>query len=200
MKAIAQKLVKIQALLAPAKKGGKNPHLKSRYATIENVLQAVLPVLEANNVALLQTHELCENDKQVRIKTHLIDADSGEFVISDCCIPMQKVDPQGFGSGTTYARRYALLTILGMETEDDDGHGASTSPKAKKIDEAAAALLGEGKRDEYKTRLANVKDMNELSAVAKEMGGADSPLIQPFRKELGDCYNAAKDRITGATS
>lgn len=41
-------------------------------------------------------------------------------------MPLAKADPQGAGSAITYARRYALVSMLGLNVdEDDDGNHAS---------------------------------------------------------------------------
>jgi hypothetical protein len=33
---------------------------------------------------------------------------------------LSKIDPQGQGSGVTYARRYALVSVLNLVADDDD--------------------------------------------------------------------------------
>lgn len=43
---------------------------------------------------------------------------------------LQKQDPQGQGSGITYARRYAAMAILGLVADEDDDGNAATRPSA----------------------------------------------------------------------
>ncbi len=43
-------------------------------------------------------------------------------------MPTGKGDAQSVGSATTYGRRYALMAILGLAPDDDDGQAASTAP------------------------------------------------------------------------
>ena len=43
-----------------------------------------------------------------------------------------KQDMQGYGSATTYARRYGLLGMAGIAPEDDDGNAAVATSKNKK--------------------------------------------------------------------
>jgi hypothetical protein len=113
----------------------KNDHFKSKYATLESVLDVVVPALNKCGIALMQypTH-LCDMGS-VRICTKLVHSDTGyvhEFVSE---IPVKDItDPQKLGSAITYGKRYALLAACGLGTEDDDGNAAS-KPKDKTPEE-----------------------------------------------------------------
>jgi hypothetical protein len=64
-----------------------------------------------------------------KLVTSIIHLESGEFLV--CEYPLAiNLDPQKFASSITYARRYSLVTALGLMVEDDDGNAASgkTSP------------------------------------------------------------------------
>ena len=50
---------------------------------------------------------------------------SGEWIKGSLTIPVSKVDAHGYGSATTYARRFALASFVGVCPEDDDGNAAS---------------------------------------------------------------------------
>jgi hypothetical protein len=50
---------------------------------------------------------------------------SGEFVKTTVLLRPVKLDPQALGSATTYARRYGLLAMVGLATEDDDGQAGT---------------------------------------------------------------------------
>ena len=49
---------------------------------------------------------------------------SGQWVESEFVLPIVKQDPQAAGSAITYARRYALQSIAGIPTADDDAESA----------------------------------------------------------------------------
>src|SRR5690606_23626422 len=49
---------------------------------------------------------------------------SGQWISDTLTVPVSKVDAQGVGSATTYARRYALAAFAGIAPEDDDGEAA----------------------------------------------------------------------------
>ena len=58
--------------------------------------------------------------------------ESGEWIESTATCPLQKHDPQGYGSANTYLRRYALAAAVGLYQDDDDGQAAST-PKPEPL-------------------------------------------------------------------
>jgi hypothetical protein len=71
------------------------------------------------------------------LTTLIMHADSGEYIESTYNIHPTKNDPQATGSAITYARRYALVSILCLNVDDDDDankatHGYSTPQQAAK--------------------------------------------------------------------
>jgi hypothetical protein len=46
---------------------------------------------------------------------------SGEWIESTVALLLQRQDMQGLGSATTYAKRYALASMVGAVTEEGDG-------------------------------------------------------------------------------
>lgn len=125
IKEIAPALVKAQSLIASADKSGKNPHLKNNYATLGDVMDAIKPAMEANGLMFIQTPQPSDDGK-LHLET-LIIHNSGEFIGGVMVMPIQKPDPQGFGSALTYARRYHLSSLMGVKQEDDDGNAARGS-------------------------------------------------------------------------
>jgi hypothetical protein len=71
---------------------------------------------------LLQSHESDENGDYVITK--FLDLHDFSEVISRTKViyPIEKGDPQKYGSGITYARRYGIISTLCLEQEDDDGN------------------------------------------------------------------------------
>jgi hypothetical protein len=130
MKAAAA-FVRAQAGFGAALKTSTNPHFKSRYADLSACVEAVIDSLHKNGFALLQkTHE-CETG--VAIETILMH-ESGEQISGGILrVPASKLDPQGYGSALTYARRYSLMAVCGIAPEDDDGNAASKPKKPMQI-------------------------------------------------------------------
>ena len=159
MKSISQALVKFQSQLRPVSKDSENPFFKSSYADLSSILQAVMPILSANGLAISQPMRV-DNDRTILI-TKLIH-DSGEELISEMILP-HNPDPQKFGSLITYYKRYQLQAILGVSTkdEDDDGNSVSTSAFRNEVKspykpEAAKPMAGLAS-DAQKNALRNMK-------------------------------------------
>lgn len=122
-KKIYAAFVKAQAGIDKAIKESTNPHFRSRYADLGNVVDAIKPHLEANGLAFLQKFHDCE--KGIKIETIILH-ESGETLSNGVLfIPTGKPDAQGFGSACTYARRYSLQSAFGVAPDDDDGNAAS---------------------------------------------------------------------------
>lgn len=117
---LAAALVKAQAEAENALKNATNPHFKSDYANLEAVLDVAKPALSANGLALIQVPGY-ENG-HATLESRLVH-ESGEWIEGTSGAPLQKGDPQGIGSATSYLRRYATAAIMCITQEDDDGQG-----------------------------------------------------------------------------
>lgn len=92
-----------------------------RYPTLAAVLDVVKPLLCDNNVLVLQPTRV--EDAKVTVTTLLMVED--EFIESSLTLAAAQATPQSVGSAITYARRYGLLSLLCLATEDDDGLAGS---------------------------------------------------------------------------
>lgn len=120
--AFAKAFVAAQMATEAVKKAASNPHFKSKYADLAEVVEATVPALNANGIAVMQSPGY-ENGL-VSITTVLIH-ESGATATGTLRLNPTKADPQGIGSAITYGRRYALLAMTGAAPEDDDGNAAS---------------------------------------------------------------------------
>lgn len=130
---LAKALIAVQRDLRPAAKDSNNPFTKSRYASLNSVMEACRDILLSHGIWLTQLPvpspvEL--GPGHIALLTKLTHAESGQWQSSLAVVPLPKSDPQGMGSAITYARRYALTAMLGMVTEDDDGEGAKSGQKS----------------------------------------------------------------------
>ena len=112
-------LITAQSEIEKVSKDGTNPFFKSEYTTLNATIGACKEVLNKNRFAILQPIE--SDVDGVYVCTTLIHI-SGEKLVSRMrIIPTKVNDPQAQGSAITYARRYALKSMLCMSDKDDDG-------------------------------------------------------------------------------
>lgn len=108
-----------------------NPHFKSKFASLPSIMQIVRPKLSEHGLVWTTTPSQDEQGRPT-LKYQLAHAPSGELVLSEMPLLLTKQDPQSLGSAITYARRYALLSVLGLVGDaDDDGNAASTPTKTE---------------------------------------------------------------------
>lgn len=128
--------VKAQQEFAPALKSSSNPHFKSKYADLAACVEAVIDALNNHGIGLVQRP--IPDERGVTIETVFVH-ESGEAMNGGSMhVPASKQDPQGYGSATTYARRYGLMAACGIAPEDDDGNAASKQPTHAQGNRAAA--------------------------------------------------------------
>lgn len=120
-------LAKAQAEVENATKGSVNPHFRSRYADLAEVLNTVRPVFSANGLSITQGTSY--DGSMVNVTTAVCHSGGGYITSTASCVPA-KADAQGVGAATTYLRRYALAGLAGVAQEDDDGQSAAHSKPA----------------------------------------------------------------------
>jgi hypothetical protein len=127
--ALASALAKAQAELVNPEKSltatirtgrpGEREH-SFRYAPLSSGLDIVRKTLGRHEIATLQTTAIDQTAGMVHLTTTLAHA-SGEWVASDwpVCSIAETANPRRMGAALTYARRYALFTLVGIAGEDD---------------------------------------------------------------------------------
>lgn len=119
---LAQKLLKIQRQIGAVSKSSDNPHFRSKYADLNEVLAVAKPALNAEGVFIVQSPGANEYGKY--LETSLIDTDSGQQVMGRVFFSGAEDNMQKIGAATTYARRFGIVSLLALESEDDDGETA----------------------------------------------------------------------------
>lgn len=147
-------LSKAQGDMEPAIKDGENPFYsksgkRAAYATLASCWDAIRVPFSKNNLSIIQIPEKGdffsiefqdEDDsgkftrkiegytiKMVTVLAH----SSGQWIKNTIEFRPVKTDPQGAGSAMTYARRYGLMAIAGVASDDDDANDASNIKQVK---------------------------------------------------------------------
>lgn len=123
LEALAPALAKFQGLVENASKDSSNPHFKSKYADLAEIINTAKAPLSECGLSLTQ-HPASYPDGGVIVVETLLLHSSGQWLKSELTVPCSKWDAQGVGSAITYGRRYGSAAVLGIAQEDDDGEGA----------------------------------------------------------------------------
>jgi hypothetical protein len=109
-----------------------NPHFKSSYFGLGDLLDQVKPAFAAYGLAFIQVANT--SDERISIQTKVVHISGHIFEFGELGIKGGG-KLQDTGSALTYLRRYALATIAGVATDlDDDGNAASKpQPQAYSI-------------------------------------------------------------------
>jgi hypothetical protein len=162
-------LAKAQMELKKAIKSADNPYFKSKYAGLDEVIEACRNTLNKFGIAVTQTVEYTPEctkhpiDDPITIPPQTILVTTllyGEQSIRSVMpLEYKRGDMQSLGSAMTYARRYSLQSICCLATDepDDDGNKAV----GEKNVEAKV-----NKRSNYKPKagVASIDELKELAA------------------------------------
>lgn len=174
-------LAKAQGEIEAASKDKTNPAFKSRYADLTAVWGACRPTLAKHGISVTQWPVHAE-DNRLHIITRI--AHAGEWIKAHFSLPVTKQDPQGYGSATTYAKRFTLAAALGIVAdEDDDGNTASNrvAPAARHPEPAAPVeSLGDSfvrKFNESKDEAVFEEEVTKARAAWSRLGTADKAKV-----------------------
>lgn len=181
--AIATALAKAQTELSNPEKSmvgmihhinrGDNPQM-FRYASLASGLEIVRKTLGGQQIAVAQTTDIDRANGLVNLTTTLIHT-SGEWISSDwpVCQLSDTSAPRRMGAALTYARRYALFTLVGIAGEDDLDAPDMQNPEVnRKIESGSDCQNGNSQNaDASMVRLAPAK---ALAAVAQDKLDVDT--------------------------
>jgi len=116
---VLEKLAQFKAVVEGVKKNGTNPFHKSKYATLESVIDTIKEPCAEVKLGYYQT------TTAEGLETVIYDVEDDKSQIKGFLPFIGATDMQKLGSSVTYNRRYSLVTMFGLEQEDDDGNKAS---------------------------------------------------------------------------
>lgn len=179
MKEMIADFLKVQQNLPSIAKEGTGNY--GKYMLLDELLPKARKVLNENNFVVIQSPSIAEG--QPALTTTLLHT-SGETISDTMLLILDKNTAQGQGSAITYARRYALASMLGLVAdEDDDGQKATDHAAPKKfapsnpasfITEAQVKLVvarlkqkGAGSMDEVNLMVYDITGKDKVSEVTK---------------------------------
>jgi hypothetical protein len=188
--ALATALAKAQIELANPEKsltgtiepqGGQGSARQFRYAPLSSGLEIVRKTLGQHEIATVQTTAVDQASGIVNLTTILAHA-SGEWIASDwpVCPVAETAMPHRMGAALTYARRYALFTLVGIAGEDDLDAPDLISPSQPTSGPERNPSRGNGRLDGKPPNLA-----------------ARTPLARP-EKSVVDKSNKTKAKLIDA--
>ena len=109
-----------------------------RYASLSSGLEIIRKALGGHQIAVAQTTHIDQTNNMVNLNTVLLHT-SGEWISSDwpVCRLSETSAPRRMGAALTYARRYALFTMVGIAGEDD-----LDAPESTESFQGSAAVIG----------------------------------------------------------
>jgi hypothetical protein len=154
---------------------------QGKFAGFPAVIAHVRPILNRHGLMLFQPAQPAEGGICVRT---VIAHTSGETYSDDgLFLPAAKHDPQGYGSALSYAKRYGLLSMLGVATADDDGAAALQGLETQKREDAAAAALAAAR--------LSPKQAQIITAIMAKAGHANPDLDDKLEEDYPQHVKAA---------
>ena len=189
-------LASAQSEMGPVVKGTVNPHFRSKYADLADVMQVALPALNQNGVSVWSSIVPIEGTNMMR--TTLSHGESDTHIFCDVPLIVSKNDMKGLKSATTYAKRVGVESLCGIAAEDDDGNAASKAapkreaPKPPEVDpqaikQATEYLAQADSLDDLKDRWSNLPKPTAAHAdVVAAKNAAKKNLTMPDNSDIGD--------------
>jgi hypothetical protein len=161
---IAKAILKAQKEMGNAIKDSKNPFFKSKYADLNSVREASIPVLNGAGISVLQPTVYIDGNSFVR--TTLLH-ESGESVTSDTQIVCAKAnDPQALGSAISYARRYGLQSLLCIGAVDDDAEASMGRTQSSAVSTTKVNTISSQAIQSTASKIEAIADKAEAPIVA----------------------------------
>lgn len=175
MQELYKSFIKFQSEFKGLKPDAENPYFKSRYITLDGILETTRPILTSNGLSIIQ-NAFSDDVGYMCVKTILIH-ESGQSLETEIMkMKPQKDDAQQRGSLITYMKRYQLGALLGIcESVDDD---------------ANVATYGVTKKSNKTKGKQSLDKINRLISIARNVGvdefELDSAIRNHFNKEIKD--------------
>ena len=194
-KGILAALLAVQQETPTLKKTATNPHFRNTYAPLEEIVATVNPILHKQQLVWLTLP--VNSDYGPALTYRLSHVPSGDSVEGTMPLLLSKQDAQGHGSAITYARRYALCSVLNLVADDDDdGVRASTRDGVADPTPASDKQIGflESLIKQKKPTIA------QLKTLLTEAGAGEVESAEGWARELSRRHVSAASRTRRAVA
>lgn len=123
MQELITALAKAQGEMTHAAYDSKNPHFKSRYASLASVIDAVRGPLTRHGICYVQ--RVTTTPDAIGVETVLYGHGS-QIETGVVLVPVNAPTAHALGSALTYAKRYSLAAACGISADEDDDGNAAT--------------------------------------------------------------------------
>nr|WP_249813118.1 ERF family protein [Bradyrhizobium sp. 156] len=176
-------------------------------------MEIVRKCLRKHEIAIIQANAVEPATALIKLTTTLLHS-SGEWIASDwrVCPAADMAAPQRMGAALTYARRYALFTLVGIAGEDDldapdlitaaAPAAPPTNPKAKSAKSilTRAPMLGPQASADLRQRLLEqldgLRDNADLLGWAKTNLPLKNTLLEPDARLVGAAYQTRVEKAS----
>lgn len=160
IKELAIALAKAQAEFEVADLNRQNPYFKSRYADLMSVVQASRPALTKYGLSVLQ--DIIHHDDGASVLYTILLHSSGQYVESRIRIIPPKNDIQSISSYTTYIKRMAYSSLIGVVTGDEDDDGEKAMAESREVFAKGTALNAKYNPKENPAEVISKDQLDEL--------------------------------------
>ena len=121
-----------------------NPHFRSKYFALSDLLDIVKPTFASYGLAVLQIPST--EDGRISISAQVIHHSGHIFHLGSVGIKSEGLTLQALGSAMSYLKRYQLATLCGVaaDLEEDDGNSVTKQQQAYAHSKPQAPAIGQG--------------------------------------------------------
>lgn len=150
-----------------------NPHFNSKFTGLDTIVETIGPLLTRHGLVWITKPS--QSDHGPTLEYRLVHVESGEGEQGTMPLLLTKTDSQGLGSALTYARRYALCSVLNLVSDDDDDGNASSAPVSSRPGSpgrTSEGVTASPKQIQTLNKLIKQKaaTFNQVEAILKQSG------------------------------
>lgn len=184
-------------------KRSQNPHFKSRFADLREVLDCIEEPLTKHGLVFTQL--LRPGEGSLMLHSQLHDAASGEMIEAVVPIIPEKAGPQALGSCISYMRRYSAKAMFSLADADEDDDAEAATQRTQYINigskrqvETPAPKPSVALKDitavELVGMIREARDLGMLDKLAQQAKG----LSEPEKAEVRDVYKSRRAELQEA--